>query len=204
MRLRNKETQSRLLKLPREIRDSILEFALTSEKPTVTFRLDQYQKDGYREAGQPPLTRVSRQIRQESLKIFYEVNNFISHTEGPKWVDARKWLRCYEPYLPSLLKVSFWLRYATLANDPREANGAMSIRMHRTNNKQAWQASDDWKWVTVTRKPQGVERDAKFLIAKLDEILASEEHDFTTAEGFLGVMADLRLLYIQEKMSWRH
>lgn len=198
------KTNALILELPAEIRHMILEFALLSEKPTVTFRLDRYQKDGYREASQPSLTRVNRQVRQESLKIFYETNDFIFHTEGPKWVDARKWLKCYEPYLPSLLKVSFWIRYATLANDPREANGAMSIQMQRSNNKDAWQASNTWKWVTVTRKPQEVEHDAQFLIAKLDELLGSEEHDITTAEGFLGVMADLRLLYIQEKMSWRH
>lgn len=92
-KLRSNSRKSRLslLGLPGEIRDLIYELALISEKPTVAFCLDEYQLDGYQEATQPPLTRVNRQIRQESLLIFYEVNKFILRTEEPRAIDTRRW-----------------------------------------------------------------------------------------------------------------
>lgn len=190
------------LELPAEIRDLIYEHALRSLKPTVTFHLDHFQKDSYQEASQPPLTRVNRQVRRESLKIFYEVNDFILHTEGPKWIDARKWLRCYEAQIPNLLKVSLWIRYVTLTN-PKDSNGAISVQLMRANDKEPWRVSYHWQWITVTRKPQGIESDARFLMEMLSWMVADESHDLSTSEGFISMMADLRLSYIKEKMSWQ-
>src|ERR1700761_2254315 len=85
--------RSHFLELPAEIRDYIYEFALTSGKPLVAFRLDEYQRDSYEEATQPPLTRVNRQIRDESLPIFYQSNDIVLHNDSSKGGNTRRWLQ---------------------------------------------------------------------------------------------------------------
>lgn len=61
---------ARLLTLPAEIRAHIFQHVLTeTEKPLVTFRLDDFQRECYACSIQPALTRVSRQIRCESLPV---------------------------------------------------------------------------------------------------------------------------------------
>ena len=97
--LSSSKPRFRLLDLPQEIRDLIYEFAVTSSKPIVAFRLDEYQRPSYQEAIQPPLTRSNRQIRRESLPIFYDCNDIVLHTEGSKMHDTQRWLYCIEPQI---------------------------------------------------------------------------------------------------------
>ena len=59
---------ARLLTLPAEIRAHIFQHVLI-ETDLVTFRLDAFQREYYTYATQPALTRVSRQIRCESLPV---------------------------------------------------------------------------------------------------------------------------------------
>ena len=61
----------RLLELPAEIRNYIYELALVEDSPIV---IDPALKKA--QASQPPLIRVSRQIRQETLSLFYSKNTF--------------------------------------------------------------------------------------------------------------------------------
>ena len=95
-----------LFELPRELRDLIYDLALHSDKPLVTFRVDDYQRESYVEAIQPGLTRISRQVRKESLPVFYSTNAFILHSDEPKLVDTQQWLKCIENRLPSMLHIS--------------------------------------------------------------------------------------------------
>ena len=191
----------RLLDLPQEIRDLIYEFALTSIKSVVAFRLDEYQRPSYQEAIQPPLTRSSRQIRRESLPVFYDCNDIVLHTEGSKMQDTQRWLNCIEPRLPMLNRISLWVRYVTLTNEVSPSNGAISISMRRTKPDGMWIVDDDWQWITVTRKPSIAQRDAKFLVGELRRMLEEDAGYVGSAEGFVALMAELRMFYAKEKMS---
>lgn len=195
------KASSRLLNLPPEIRDLIFEFALTSPKPVVSFRLDEYQRQSYQEAIQPSLTRVNCQIRKESLPIFYNINEIVLHSENSKVNDTRQWLRCIEPKLSLLNRISLWIRYVTLTNDVSPSNGAISIKMQRTKPDGVWIVLDDWQWITVTRKPSVAHRDAKFLIGAVRQMLGDDSSCNESADGFIGLMVDLKMLYIKEKMS---
>ena len=193
-------TRSLLLELPFEIREIIFDLTVSSEKPIVAFRLDHYQRESYQEAIQPSLCRVSRQVREESLPIFFKSHTFIFHTEDSKLNDTRRWLECSEAWLPGLLQVSLWIRYVTLTNDPG-TNGALCVSLRRRKTDRVWQVDNSWKWVTVTRKPCTIESDARFLIATLNAILTDDPACLENAETFMNMMTDLRMLYIKEKMS---
>lgn len=195
--------RSRLLALPPELRDLIFAFALTSSKPLVAFRLDSYQRQTYQESIQPPLTQVNKQIRRETLPLFYDCNSIILHTEESKINDASHWLFHLGPNLSLLTRISLWIRYVTLTNDNTPANGAMQISMHRIKSEEegVWEVSDEWEWVTVTKMPSIVDRDAKFLIGELREMLERERSYVESAEGFVGLLRDLRMGYVKEKMS---
>lgn len=192
---------SRLLELPAEIRDAIFEFALTSEKPVVAFRLDEYQRDSYQEAQQPPLTQVNRQVRRESLPIFYNCNEVVLHTDSSKASDTQRWLRCIEPNLAMLHRMSLWVRYVTLTNDRSPSNGAICISLLRLRGEGLWQVQDEWKWITVTRKPSVADSDARFIKCELMKILAEDPSCLESADGLVGMMADLKMMYVKEKMS---
>lgn len=187
--------------LPAEIRALIFEFAVTSDKTIVTFRLDHYQRDSYRQAHQPPLTKVSRQVRSESLPIYYECNDFVLHTESTRANDAYRWLRCNSSYLNTLRRISFWLRYVPLANDRASSQGAMSVSVTRPRKHDPWGVNDDWQWITVVRKPAELQGDVKFVLQKLVELVPCISGDNAGPDEYSGLMADLRMFYVQEKMS---
>lgn len=151
--LSSRNSQCRLLDLPAELRDTIFEYALTADKPLVSFRLDNYQRESYQEATQPPLTRVNRQIRQESLPIFYQNNYVVLHAEAPKIDDTQRWLECIESKIALIQRMSFWIRYVTLTNDRSAGSGAISISIRRSKAHPIWLVDEDWRWVTVTRRP---------------------------------------------------
>ena len=190
-----------LLELPTEIRDAIFVFALSSSKPVVTFLLDDYQKDSYNEAVQPSLTRVSRQIREDTLPIFYGVNDFIIHSEPPKIGHSKQWLRCIEPNMRLLQRLSFWIRYVTLTNNRSEYNGAICISLQRSKREDVWQVKDGWKWITVVRSPSVLKSDAKFLISELRKMLTEDPNCLQSGEGVVEAITGLQLLYTKEKMS---
>ncbi|PPJ51503.1 hypothetical protein CBER1_07969 [Cercospora berteroae] len=68
---------SLLGKLPAELRNNIYKFVLEAEKPLVICS----QSRNLNTATQPSLTRVCRQIRSETLEIFYHSNTFIAEIE---------------------------------------------------------------------------------------------------------------------------
>ncbi len=191
----------RVLDLPAEIREAIFAYALLSDKPLVTFRIDDYQKDSYQEAVQPALTRVNRLLRQETLAIFYEINCFILHTAEPKMTDTCRWLRCTERLFPSICCFSLWLRYVELTNDRNATNGAICVSIERAKVKGVWRVVDDWTWVTVTRKPVELRMDARYLINELRSIIQEEPQAMTSAAHIAGMMTDLRMQYVKEKMA---
>ena len=190
-----------LLELPAEIRTYIFELAIRSDKTVVTFRSDDYQEDTLQEATQPSLTRANRQLRLETLPLFYSLNTFVLHTEGNKASDALGWAQGNEAYLPDLLRISFWQRFVTLTNDRSSSNGAICLTIERPKRSAEWRVCNEWSWVTVTRRPNGVSVDAGFLMGSLRRMLAESADVLDTAGGVYGFLTDLRLLYVKEKMS---
>lgn len=192
----------RLLELPPELRELIFEYTLSSENPLVSFKLDEWQQVSYHEATQPPLTRANRQIRNESLPIFYGTNEIVLHTDGSKHDDTSAWLKCIERHLLKLTRLSLWVRYVTLTNMRPLASGAIRLRLKRTKRgSEEWCVEDGWRWITTTPPPSSVEGDGKFLVRLLGEMVEDPGYDWQAAEGFAAALVDLRMLYVKEKMS---
>jgi len=198
---RQKQPKCHLIALPAEIRESIFTFAVMPSKPVVTFKLDNYQRDAYQEAVQPAITRVSHQVRREALPLFYDSNEFIIHTEGQKAEDAHHWIYNIQPHLPKLQKVEFWVRYVTLTNDHATHSGALGVAMHHQSREKAWAIHEDWRWITVVRKPAGIDEDGELLVKLLRGLVQKQTDSSLNADGLVGLMADLRLLYIKDKMG---
>lgn len=191
----------RLSDLPAEIRCLIYEFALTVDKTVVTFRLDSYQKDSYAQAIQPPLTRISRQIRSDSLPIYYECTNFVLHSEAPKAHDALSWLNCNAAYLNTLRKLSFWIRYVPRANNRASSQGAIGISISRPKKNDPWAVDDEWKWITVVRKPAELDSDANFILEKARELVPDISKETAGPTYYVAFMEGVRSFYVREKMS---
>lgn len=193
--------RSRLLDLPAELRTHIFELSVTSDKTIVTFRLDDYQQDTLQEATQPALTRVSRQLRHESLLLFYSCNSFVLHTEGTKAEQGYRWARCNGRYLAELTSVDVWQRFVSLTNARTESNGALAVSLKRAKAGDPWAVGDRWDWITVTRRPSGVSLDANFIMGSLRRLLADNPALVDTPDDLCATVSDLRSLYVKEKMS---
>ncbi|CAK1366566.1 unnamed protein product [Cercospora beticola] len=89
-------------KLPAELRNEIYRLVVSADKPLTVCA----QSPGYHKAIQPPITRVCRQIRDESLGVFYHCNDFVFEVVSAEcWGDPEcditdrsceieRWLEC--------------------------------------------------------------------------------------------------------------
>lgn len=191
---------SPLLALPPELREQVFSYAVFSSKPTVTFRLDKYQRETYEQASQPPLTRVSRQIRRESLPLYFENNAFVFHTEGLKAEDAARWLHRNSSHLGRLYCLKIWVRYVA-ANERTPASGALAVECRHDVRSGRWAVGEEWKWITVVRRPEGVEWDGSLLVMFLNQLVAGRGREGMGAEEWVGVLEGLKRLYVKDKMN---
>jgi len=74
----------------------------------------------------------------------------------------------------------------------------VSIPLRRDKSQQTWAVGDDWKWVTVTRKPPDVDSDARYLIARLRAMLIEDSRLLHTAYGWTAMMAELRMAHLED------
>ncbi|PPJ51509.1 hypothetical protein CBER1_07967 [Cercospora berteroae] len=93
---------SPLEKLPAELRNEIYRLAVSANKPLNVCA----RSPGYHKAVQPPITRVCRQIRGESLGIFYHCNDLVfkvvsaecwddgADNIGDRMDEIELWLKC--------------------------------------------------------------------------------------------------------------
>lgn len=196
-----KPPKSHLLNLPAELREHIFSLCVTSENPTVTFRLDRFQRESYAQAFQPPITKVSRQIRREALPLYYDVNEFIIHTEGEKAEDAHRWLHYSQPHLSKLSRLALWVRYVSATNDHSPSSGAIGVYLRHDARAGHWTVSDAWRWITVVRKPAGVEWDGNLLVQFLRQLVDGRSRADLAAEDYVGIMGDWKMLYVKDKMN---
>ena len=192
--------KSHLLALPPELREQIFSYAVTSPKQTVTFRLDKYQLETYDQARQPPLTLVSKQIRHETLPLYYGNNNFVLHTEGLKSEDAARWLRSNEPHLSRLGCVKVWVRYVG-SNERSPGSGALEVECRHDARSGRFVVGEEWRWITVVRRPEGVEWDGKLLVTFLRQLVDGRGRGEIGSEEWVGVLSGLRGLYVKDKMN---
>ncbi|QIW96488.1 hypothetical protein AMS68_002006 [Peltaster fructicola] len=191
--------RSMLLSLPAELRERIFEFALMSEKPLVTFHIDEYQQEDYQEARQPPLLTVSRQIRQEALPLFYASNDFIFFTEGRKADESCCWVKSIQPYLDHLRGVTFWIRHISSMPTHIASRGAIAVTMHFAPRREVWSVCPQWRWISPLRKHDDAEVDAEFLIHKLQSLVDARA-DQQSSESFTALTGSLRKSYVDHKM----
>jgi hypothetical protein len=82
------------LSLPQELRDHIYELALVKPRNTITMLSNYSCFQSEVSAAQPALARVNRQIRQETLPIFYSANLFLAELSDETDLDtAKRWLQ---------------------------------------------------------------------------------------------------------------
>jgi hypothetical protein len=94
------DTKCHLRELTPELRTYIFELALVIEDQIfndfsrLTYPSDCYCYNQKIKSSQPPLTRVNRQLRAETLPIYYSRNKFLVWVENADgWVGSMKWLQ---------------------------------------------------------------------------------------------------------------
>lgn len=191
-----------ILSLPPELREQIFTLALHSQtKSLVTFRLESFQRESYTEATQPPLTRVSRQIRAEALPLFYKVNDFVVHTHGKKSEDALLWLSCVRVWLEELRHVVFWVRYQSPPTYQRGIIGAIAVEVAWDARRGQWRSRDGWRWVPVCKRPDEVEADGLWLAKEVDRLAMDMRRESMDVEEFAVIMRKLNEEYNEHKLG---
>jgi len=189
-----------LLSLPPELREQIFSHAVTSPNQTTTFRLDKYQLETYDQARQPALLLANRQIRHEALPLYYSNNDFVLHTEGLKAQDAARWLDRNQAHLGKLGCVKVWVRF--VAGDERAPrSGAFEVECRHDVRSGRWVVGEEWKWITVVRKPEGVEWDGRVLVTFLGQLVGGRGRGEMGAEEWVEVLRGLKMLYVKDKMN---
>jgi hypothetical protein len=194
---------SPLLSLPFELRAQIFHHALSHPPHLVTFRLDHVQAQYYTSATPlPALTRVNRQIRAETLPLFFQRNTFVLHAEEPKILDAKAWLRSniVGEYLGDFRRLEVWVRYVPLGGARGgSGSGCFGVMLRRERKGVEWRIEKDGvRWVTVTRKPVDWESDGKLLTGLLGGKLGGLGGD--GVEAWIAFLDGLRDEYCWRKV----
>lgn len=127
-------TKSSLLNLPAELRNEIYSLALISDallETSTQYQLIErrgsfgayYMRISLRV---PSLLQTSRQIRAETLAIFYGANTFKFHTHRPRRLDVSELLRPFGPFsrrIPLLRNIQIKTKLATYALDLASPTG---------------------------------------------------------------------------------
>lgn len=86
-----------LLDLPRELRDQIYEYLVFKPKNTITMLPNYGSFQSVVSAAQPAICGVNKQIRSETLPIFYGSNLFLAEiSESTDLAIAKNWLSAIE------------------------------------------------------------------------------------------------------------
>lgn len=82
-----------LLDLPKELRDAIFSHILLKPQNTITMLSNSHCFRSEVSAAQPTISQVSRQLRAETLPVFYGSNRFLAELGDPEDLDtAKNWL----------------------------------------------------------------------------------------------------------------
>lgn len=82
-----------LLDLPKELRDQIVSSILIKPQNTITMLSNSHCFQSEVSASQPAISKVSKQLRAETLPIFYSSNLFLAELSDPAdLATAKNWL----------------------------------------------------------------------------------------------------------------
>ena len=97
-----------LLALPRELRDSIIQHTVTDDLYPTQITMYCGDVDDFK---QPSLAQVNRQLRAETLPIYYGQKTFQlnSLNYDEQWELAKKWFNAIQPHLHMIKKVEMSL-----------------------------------------------------------------------------------------------
>lgn len=140
-----------LSKIPPEIRNRIFELVLTREDcvevpvdRTWGSTISRATKKEIRKSLPPPITKVCRQLREETLPMFVEMNDFLFNTNYMDSYGAPvKWLNIMRPYLTSMRALTFILTTWSAGGAHREV--IVNISHNKEHNCWAVTSMDDWK-----------------------------------------------------------
>ena len=97
-----------LLALPRELRDSIIQHTVTDDLYPTQITMYCGDVDDFK---QPSLAQVNRQLRAETLPIYYSQKTFQlnSLNYDEQWELAKKWFNAIQPHLHMIKRVEMSL-----------------------------------------------------------------------------------------------
>lgn len=104
-------------------------------------------------------------------------------------------------YLDHIRLIKVWVRYLAHTTSRASSQGAMGISLYRRKKHDYWQVDPNWQWTTVSRRPLGLQNDTEFLIEKLRDKVSTISTDCADIDEYYRLLSDLRLCYVQEKMS---
>lgn len=82
-----------LLELPKELRDHIFSYILIKPQNTITMLSNSHCFQSEVSASQPTISKVNKQLRAETLPIFYSSNTFLAELSDPEdLTTAKNWL----------------------------------------------------------------------------------------------------------------
>lgn len=88
-----------------------------------------------------------------------------------------------------------------MRNDHSPSSGAIGVYLRHDPRAGFWVVSDEWRWITVVRKPAGVEWDGTLLIQFLTQLVDGRSRSELRADDYIRIMGDLKMLYVKDKMN---
>lgn len=88
-----------------------------------------------------------------------------------------------------------------MRNDRSPSSGAIGVYLRHDPRARCWVVSDEWRWITVVRKPAGVEWDGTLLIQFLTQLVDGRSRSELSADDYVKIMGDLKMLYVKDKMN---
>lgn len=127
--------------------------------------------------------------------MFYDSNEFILHTDGSKAPDVQRWLQCSESHLPKLTHLAFWVRYIPFPSEHYTPSGALSVDLRHNKLTGLWQVDEQWRWITVVRKPTDLNQHGQLLVELLGELVSGKSRTTASAGDYEAVLRDLPARY---------
>lgn len=125
-------SQSRLEKLPAELRNHIYTFAVVCDTPIRILKASDRGKPWIPKAIEPPISATSRDIRNEVLPIFYAEITFVCGTFTDRTLLAAGlecWIDMVQPHLTLLRKLGTYSYHS--ANKTNEFKGDVTYCIAR-------------------------------------------------------------------------
>ena len=87
-------------------------------------------------------------------------------------------------------------------NERTPRSGALEVECRYDVRGGGWVVgAEGWRWITVVRRPEGVEWDGRLLVMFLTQLVGGRSRVEMGAEEWLGGLERLKGLYVKDKMN---